>query len=440
MPRALGLFSWKKDSPSRTLCSDYAMRLLLKLIFLAALVSPVVVGTVLFLALETHPRTADRKSEITQASMERAKRILSQNDPRKLKSGERRTVSTHAVDLDLAANYLAHQFGRGSARVRLQADGAQVSASLRVPLIPMPLFLNLDMSLVEQPPLVRLESLRIGRLAVPPWLARWVALRLLVLEHPDLNVQAWTDAVKKIELSETRLALTYEWQEQLAKQLRMLVVPPDEQERLHAYQARLVEVSRGLPKSSSMVEPLSELLKLAAERAPAQATVAEVRAALLVLTLYINGRTLDPLIPEAKNWPRPARRRIILNQREDFPKHFIISAAIAANAGGPLADAVGLYKEVEDARGGSGFSFNDIAADRAGSKFGEYARSITAPMLQKKLAGGIQERDIMPVTADLPEFMPQAEFHRRFGGIQGAEYNKMMAEIDRRIAALSFYR
>jgi len=37
--------------------------------------------------------------------------------------------------------------------------------------------------------------------------------------------------------------------------------------------------------------------------------------------------------------------------------------------GTPLADAVGLWKELADARrGGSGFSFNDIAADRAGTR------------------------------------------------------------------------
>ena len=33
-------------------------------------------------------------------------------------------------------------------------------------------------------------------------------------------------------------------------------------------------------------------------------------------------------------------------------------------------DAIGVYKEVRDSRGGSGFSFNDMAANRAGTRFG----------------------------------------------------------------------
>jgi len=102
---------------------------------------------------------------------------------------------------------------------------------------------------------------------------------------------------------------------------------------------------------------------------------------------------------------------------------------------------VGVYKEIEDSRGGSGFSFNDIAADRAGTRFGEYAANPTsARVLQQRLRAAIGEKDIMPMTEDLPEFMPEREFQRRFGGIDAPPYKKMMAEIEQRIAALAFYR
>jgi hypothetical protein len=46
----------------------------------------------------------------------------------------------------------------------------------------------------------------------------------------------------------------------------------------------------------------------------------------------------------------------------------------------------------------------------------------------------------MPATADLPEFMPEREFQRRFGGIDAPAYKKMMTDIEGRIASLSFYR
>ena len=46
----------------------------------------------------------------------------------------------------------------------------------------------------------------------------------------------------------------------------------------------------------------------------------------------------------------------------------------------------------------------------------------------------------MPDVRDLPEFMPEAEFKRRFGGIGAPAYTKMMAEIEARVAARPLYR
>jgi len=52
----------------------------------------------------------------------------------------------------------------------------------------------------------------------------------------------------------------------------------------------------------------------------------------------------------------------------------------------------------------------------------------------------VREFDIMPAVRDLPEFMPEAEFKRRFGGIGAPAYKRMMDDIERRIAALPLYR
>jgi uncharacterized protein YfiM (DUF2279 family) len=165
--------------------------------------------------------------------------------------------------------------------------------------------------------------------------------------------------------------------------------------------------------------------------------VAENRAAIIVLAFYANGKGLAEIVPAARQWPQPFRRRVTLAGRDDFPKHFLISAALAAEAGTPLADAIGVYKEVEDSRGGSGFSFNDVAADRAGARFGEVASNSPerARQLARALAAGVQESDFMPEVADLPEFVQEADFARRYGGIGGSGYNRMMATIEARVAS-----
>jgi hypothetical protein len=181
-------------------------------------------------------------------------------------------------------------------------------------------------------------------------------------------------------------------------------------------------------------------MRLAAERgADSQA---ESRAAIVVVAFYVNGKGLAAIVPGAKDWPVAVTRTVTLNGRTDFPQHFTISAALAAHAGTPLSDAIGLYKEVDDSRHGSGFSFNDIAADRAGTTFGELATrsAASARQVQRRFAAGVRESDLMPNAADLPEFMPEAEFKRRFGGIGAPAYQRMMQDIERRVAACPLYR
>src|SRR5580765_4211615 len=124
------------------------MRFFFKLIFLLILLAPLaLIGTAL-LVVDTQP-SVSRAAEVTPGSIERAKRILDQNDPRKLKSGARRTVVISQGDLDLAANYLANQYARASARVALKNRAVEINASWRLPLIPIGLYLNFDTLLVE---------------------------------------------------------------------------------------------------------------------------------------------------------------------------------------------------------------------------------------------------------------------------------------------------
>ncbi len=123
----------------------------------------------IYLAVDTQA-SINRAAEITLSSIERAKRILDQNDPRKLKSGARRTISVRQSDLDLAAYYLARQYAAGGARVQLQRGLVNIAASLRLPLIPLPICLNLDALLVEDGALPRIESLRLGKV---PSRRRW---------------------------------------------------------------------------------------------------------------------------------------------------------------------------------------------------------------------------------------------------------------------------
>ncbi len=385
-------------------------------------------------------------ANLTPAHIERAKRLLRSNDPRKMKPGVLRTVTVNQEDLDIAVNYLAQQFGKGNSQIVLSEGAAAVRATVLLPANPMGRYLNIDASLSETARFPRFEHLRIGSVPVPAMLANGLLSMGFARLQGSADYGATADTIKHVTTRNGVLSVVYEWNDAAMLQLQTALVPREDQERMKVYQARLVTLSSApkTPRELPLGTLIQSLFSLAAERSAGGASdaAAENRAAIIVLTFYVNGKGLNAIVPSAQQWPLPVRRHVTLGGRDDFSQHFTISAALAATSGSPLSNAVGLYKEVDDSRGGSGFSFNDIAADRAGTRFGELATGAQADIqkLHSLLAKGLRDQDVLPDVKDLPEFMQEAEFKRRFGGIGGPGYVKMMDTIERRIAALPLYR
>ncbi len=417
------------------------MTALVRALLLVLLALPVLAIALVWLAVEDRPAIV-RSAQLTPQDIENAKRAIERQDPRNARPGARRRFVVDEAELDLMLNYAAYHFGNGAARVELEPGAARLRASVELPRNPFGRFANIDTTLRAAGPLPRIERLRIGRVSVPAPLADYLwRTGLRQLAGTDRG-ELVADAVKAVSFAQGRLTLIYVWTDAMADRARSVLLSPEDQARLRAYHDRLVAALAVAPRSVSLAEIMAPLFALAHERGASGDIVRENRAAILVLALYVNGKGLTEIVAAARQWPRAAPRQVTLAGRDDFPKHFLISAAIAAEAGSPLADAIGLQKEIEDARGGSGFSFNDIGADRAGTRFGEVAivSQRRAAELALAIAAGARESDFMPDVADLPEFMPDAEFKRRYGGIGAPAYNEMMAMIDARVASRPLLR
>lgn len=371
----------------------------------------------------------------------RAKGLFRSHDPRRAGRSGMRTLSVDEQDLALAANYAAGQLGPGAAAIALRAGVATLQVSLVAPRNPFGRYLNIEAEFREAQAMPSLARLAIGHLPVPPFIGERL-LRASLRRLAAKEVDQLAAVVQSVRFGDGRLTVTYRWSDEVAALARGALVAPDDQQRLQAYQARLADVVAGAPRSLSLATLVPPLFDLAVERSAAGDPVRENRAAIVVLALYATGRPLDRIVPAAAGWQRPARRAVTLAGRTDFPMHYLASATIAAAAGSPLADAVGLHKEIEDARGGSGFSFGDVGANRAGTRFGEAA--VQSPRraleLAQTVAAGVAEADLMPDVSDLPEFLSDAEFRRRFGGVHGADYERLIAAIDRRLDALPLLR
>ena len=132
------------------------------------------------------------------------------------------------------------------------------------------------------------------------------------------------------------------------------------------------------------------------------------------------------------------RNRVTLRGRNDLARHFWVSAALAILSDESRSMTVGIGKEMMDATpGGSGFSFVDLTADRAGTLFAGAATRNTdsAHAMQARIRLGANSHDFCPEIESLPEGISRDTFHDEYGGLGGAKTGEIVKEIQRRLAA-----
>lgn len=391
-------------------------------------------------ALDREPLLAEQE-HFSVGDVAHALALARQHDPRRAVPGRPQELAMTERDLQLLVHQAARRLHGLRVGLDLQPGQALLQASWPWQLGPANGWVNLQARLEQRPAgLPALASWQMGRLHLPrSWgvpLLRAIWQRQAAL--PPLELLP--ELVQQVQFEETQLQLRYTWQADTTRRLLTALTPPEERERLHAYAERLAELSsRQAGHSVPLPALLGPMFALAQERSLQHDAAAENRAAVLSLALYVTGRPLQKLVPEAQTWPRPRALSVQLAGREDFSQHFLISALLAMEGTSPLTEAIGLTKEVQDAQGGSGFSFTDLAANRAGQRFGELALQQPA-LLQQRLARGLGESALMPRVDDLPEFLQQPEFEAFYGHVGSPPYQRVLLDIERRLGALPLYR
>ena len=124
--------------------------------------------------------------------------------------------------------------------------------------------------------------------------------------------------------------------------------------------------------------------------------------------------------------------------RNDLAMHFTVAAMLTAHSGKKAAEATMLAKEVVDAQRGTGFSFCDLAADKAGVLFAEQILDGQIPLDQ--LASRFRSSDYVPPVDEFPEGLTTVQFMNQFGGIQDDRYQAMILRIEMAINELPGFR
>ncbi len=405
----------------------------MRLLFLFALL---LAGLAFLLALATSPVPAiERPARIGLADLERGRAIVASLDLKRLREGEARSLRFDQKDLALALTWLAGSLGRGGAEVEIDAD--QLRARVSLQLHGLPRYLDLAVAFHPQGDLLIPSHLRLGKVPLPAALSGRLLGALLTISPAAQQYGVLRDMLQKATLRPGQLELTLVWRGAALRQaMRDAGWNPAgiDAAVLAAYRERLAATP-----GRDFAPLFGEAFALARERSRQGDPVAENRAALTALAEVAVGSRL-PLVADD---PGPRRKGgVRLGGRADFAQHFGLSAFLSVMGGEGVSDLAGLYKELRDERDGSGFSFNDLAADKAGSRLGEVATRSpeSARHVQEQLAGITDERPFFPEVSDLPEFMNSAQFERRFGGVGQPAYVRQVREIEARIGRLPLYR
>lgn len=127
-----------------------------------------------------------------------------------------------------------------------------------------------------------------------------------------------------------------------------------------------------------------------------------------------------------------------MHGRSDLARHFLVSAHLTAAIGSKAAGGVGVAKELFDTQRGSGFSFADMAANRAGIYFATSV--ISGQTSLDTIAERFAVDAYFPTPAELEEGLDSSQFSTQFGGMSDPRYRRQIEQIEAAILALPAYR
>lgn len=409
----------------------------LRLLLYFVAIPPMIVGIILFCALDNTAITQHHWS-LTNRDIQRAKFILSNST---LKS--QKTLQLSQKELNIALSYLLNYYIESRSKITVKRESLRFEISLSLEKNYFGKYTNISFNLTKKDGLPVIHSLQIGKIKIADEFAGFM-LENIIIRTPLLEYYILvSEHVRNITISRNNLIINYVPTPDLAL-INNLSLSKKNYQSVIFYQHEITKIIAGHnPRMRlSLAELLQPLFKLAYRRSFHENAIFENRAVLIAISTYVYKDEIQAYLPYDISPATSRKYPPSLYRRTDMSKHFMISAALAATGAEALGQLIGQEKEVIDAKQGSGFSFIDLACDRAGLKFGKMASASEAQArkLQKKMSKIKDYSAFMPEVRDLPESMRNHVFRQKYKSVESAEYKNMIKKIDQRIAGLAIYQ
>jgi len=411
-------------------------------------------GAMFYRAIDTSPANIEMP-KLSSADRRHLYDLFVGKNPLKVREGSTVTLSITEHELNLLLSW-ALSVEDSARRAMVRLDGGQGEILASTPFRGGSRFLNViahgTFSVREGSLALQADRLRIGRVEIPKILLAVLSPMVARAIADDPRMQPIVARLHGAQLQSGLLTVTYGHGTPPKGLVSRLFHDPDAVQidipAVHAQILNLISAAPKMPRNSEarFGATVRTAFRFAQDRSPQNRAVEENRAGLLALGIALGHPHVETLIgrfmdESTRNALRSAFDGTTLRKRSDWPKHFFVSAGLTVIAERNVSDAGGLLKEEKDAAGGSGFSFGDLLADRAGTTFAQVATrdETSARALQARLAQGFKVDDFFPKAEDLPEGIQDADFQARYGGTEGEGYRRLAAEIERRIARCPAY-
>jgi hypothetical protein len=343
-------------------------------------------------------------------------------------------------------------------------DSALIKFSIELPFPDFAKYLNVEIMLAASNSGLDLDTVTIGSLSLPGngliKIAEWFA-NIYVKEEFGTELLSM---IKSVDITSKQLSVGVVLSENLKDDplnnknslfaLRDKLALYGDVGVIRFYHQSLVEtIEQSATMKLSLVEYIGFTFGLVKQRNLAGITDSladENRAALTALVLYFGTDKFELLVGDVSmlstkqlQQRTKLRSSVRLRERVDIQKHFIYSAALQLFGTSKASNAIGELKEFLDSnRGGSGFSFADLMADRAGTRLAMLATESdeSALRVQKHLADITDESLILPELTGLPEGISQQAFELYYRDINSLVYDAMLKNIDQQLQTIPVYK
>ena len=324
----------------------------------------------------------------------------------------------------------------GIQRVEARLKNGVLSVSASIPL-PLGLWLNSETTVAGQHAGFPAYRLKVGRISFSPTASKWLgdAVRWSFTssgaQNPSLD-----ELVKRVSVEDDRVIAQIALPRDVSDIDNVIMVGAD------SIDPKLVSDLYCQAAADQRQDPtdlLPVLVNRLFARVPSTDAANFNRAAFVALSLLVVEEKAGALVPEAaaltKDCPSPSLP-VVLQGREDLAKHWVFSAALTSVFGVEVAANLGEWKELGDSLpNGSGFSFVDLAANRAGMQAALLSQDPKTSALAPRALILAREEDFLPKSLlTALEGLSEASFSDRFGNLEAKRYNQAVARIDQVLA------